>query len=236
MLLCGYAQNALRLLSDSSIQTLITSPPYFGQRLYGVEGETGAEDTLDDYITGLVRVFAEARRVLTPTATMLVNVGDVYTSGNRRYRAPDRRNAARAMPRRPSTPPGLKAKDLIGIPWRLAFALQADGWWLRAEIIWAKPNAYPESVRDRPSRSHETVFLLSKNQNYHYNVSAVLGPGGRRLRSLWEIPTDPQRPFVGPVRHPPLRCLSIWLQDASASPATLAKPSLIRFPGREPPS
>ena len=94
---------------------------------------------------------------------------------------------------RPPTPEGLKPKDLIGVPWRLALALQEDGWWLRSEVVWCKPNAHPESVRDRPTKAHETVFLLSKNQNYYYDEEAVRGPNGRRLRTIWEIPTEPRK-------------------------------------------
>ena len=102
--------------------------------------------------------------MLHKDGTVWLNVGDAFTSGNRRYRAPDRKNRARAMGVRPPTPKGLKPKDLIGLPWRLAFMLQEAGWWLRSEVIWHKPNAHPESVRDRPTKAHETMFLLSKSQ------------------------------------------------------------------------
>ena len=94
---------------------------------------------------------------------------------------------------RPPTPDGLKPKDLIGVPWRLAFALQDAGWWIRSEVIWYKPNAHPESVKDRPTKAHETVFLLSKNQDYFYDVDAVRGPNDRRLRTMWDISTEPRR-------------------------------------------
>ena len=104
---------------------------------------------------------------------------------------------------RPPTPKGLKAKDLIGVPWRLAFALQAAGWWVRSEVIWVKPNAHPESVRDRPTLDHETVFLLSKKQNYYYDIDAVRGPNGRRLRTTWSIPTDPQKQMYANGRNHP---------------------------------
>ena len=118
---------------------------------------------------------------------------------------------------RPPTPDGLKPKDLIGVPWRLAFALQDVGWWLRSEVIWYKPNAHPESVRDRPTKAHETVFLLSKNQDYHYDVSAVTGPNGRRLRTMWDINTEPRRREAGGIDdHPAVmpmtlarRCIQI---------------------------
>ena len=137
--------------------------------------------------------FDKLRRVLSDDGTVWLNVGDSYTSGNRRYRAPDRKNRARAMSVRPATPEGLKPKDLIGVPWRLAFALQDAGWWVRSEVIWNKPNAHPESVRDRPTKAHETVFLLSKSENYYYDTDAVRGPNGRRLRTVWDVNTEPRR-------------------------------------------
>ncbi len=148
-------------------------------------------------------MFDKVRRVLTDDGTVWLNIGDSYTSGNRRYRAPDRKNRARAMRTRPATPEGLKPKDLIGVPWRLAFALQDAGWWVRSEVIWYKPNAYPESVRDRPTKAHESVFLLSKSKDYYYDVSAVKGPNGRRLRTLWEINTEPRRRQAGGVEDHP---------------------------------
>ncbi len=121
------------------------------------------------------------------------------------------------MSMRPATPEGLKPKDLIGLPWRLAFALQDAGWWLRSEIIWNKPNAHPESVRDRPTKAHESLFLLSKRQDYYYDIDAVRGPNGRRLRTTWDIPTEPRKPDYGASKgHPAVmpatlaeRCVSI---------------------------
>lgn len=184
LLLCGDAGKALALLPDESVQTVLTSPPYWSLRDYEVDDQIGCDDSLGAYIACVVQVFDEVRRVLRSDGTVWLNAGDVYTSGNRRYRAPDKKNRARAMSVRPPTPEGLKPKDLIGIPWRLAFALQEAGWWLRSEVIWNKPNAQPESVRDRPTKAHETVFLLSKGQDYHYDDEAVRGPGGRRLRSV----------------------------------------------------
>jgi site-specific DNA-methyltransferase (cytosine-N4-specific) len=121
---------------------------------------------------------------------MWLNIGDGYTSGNRRWRAPDKKNPARAMSVRPDTPVGMKPKDLQGIPWRLAFALQDDGWYLRADIIWNKPNAMPESVKDRPTRAHEYLFMLTKAERYFYDRDAVIEPNGRNLRSVWNINTQ----------------------------------------------
>ena len=146
LLLCGDAEKALTLLPDESIQTVLTSPPYWSLRDYEVEDQIGRDDSLGSYLERIVRVFDEIKRVLRADGTAWLNVADVYTSGNRRYRAPDRKNRARAMQVRPPTPEGLKPKDLIGVPWRLAFALQDAGWWVRSEVIWYKPNAHPESV------------------------------------------------------------------------------------------
>jgi len=193
LLIQGHAKAALRLLPQTSIQTVVTSPPYWSLRDYDVARQIGCDESLTDYIDEIVDTFEELRRVLRSDGTVWLNVGDAYTSGNRRYRAPDKKNRARAMAMRPPTPDGLKPKDLIGLPWRLAFALQEAGWWLRSEIIWSKPNAHPESVRDRPTKSHETVFLLSKNQDYFYDVDAVRGPNSRRLRTTWDIPTEPRK-------------------------------------------
>ena len=213
----GRATDALGLLPTGSVQTVVTSPPYWSLRDYDVAEQIGRDDGLDEYIKSIVVAFDQLRRVLTDDGTVWLNVGDSYTSGNRRYRAPDRKNRARAMSVRPPTPDGLKPKDLIGVPWRLAFALQDVGWWLRSEVIWYKPNAHPESVRDRPTKAHETVFLLSKNQDYHYDVSAVTGPNGRRLRTMWDINTEPRRREAGGIDdHPAVmpmtlarRCIQI---------------------------
>ena len=193
VLLCGCASESMELLPDRSIQTVVTSPPYWSLRDYEVDRQIGRDDPLNEYLTSIVEIFAQLRRVLTDDGTVWLNVGDAYTSGNRRYRAPDRKNRARAMSVRPVTPQGLKPKDLIGLPWRLAFALQDAGWWVRSEVIWNKPNAHPESVRDRPTKAHETVFLLSKSQDYYYDIDIVRGPNRRRLRTVWDIPTEPQR-------------------------------------------
>ena len=197
VLVHGRAVDALELIPDESVQTVVTSPPYWSLRDYEVDRQIGRDDSLNDYVDGIVETFRKMRRLLTRTGTVWLNVGDSYTSGNRAYRAPDRKNRARAMAVRPPTPEGLKPKDLIGVPWRLALALQDEGWWLRSEVVWCKPNAHPESVRDRPTKAHETVFLLSKNQNYYYDEDAVRSPNGRRLRTIWEIPTEPRKRFNG---------------------------------------
>lgn len=217
LLICGDARHALSLLPAESIQTVVTSPPYWSLRDYQVDDQIGCDDTLRSYIASIVDAFDELRRVLRRDGTVWLNVGDSYTSGNRRYRAPDRKNRARAMTVRPRTPEGLKPKDLIGVPWRIALALQDAGWWIRSEVIWHKPNAHPESVRDRPTKAHEIVFLLSKEQDYYYDTSAIVGPNGRRLRTVWEIPTEPVKRTNGDSDdHPAMmprslarRCVSI---------------------------
>lgn len=150
---------ALREMSISSINCCVTSPPYWGLRDYGVSGQIGAEETPQQYVENLVGIFREVRRVLTEDGTLWLNLGDSYAA-NRSYKVPA----------------GLKPKDLIGIPWRTAFALQEDGWYLRSEIIWNKPNAMPESVRDRPTKAHEQIFLLTKSEKYYYDAVAIREP------------------------------------------------------------
>lgn len=213
LLVCGRAEDGLDLLPDRCVQTVVTSPPYWSLRDYDVDDQIGRNDALTDYIKSIVTTFDKVRRVLGDDGTVWLNVGDSYTSGNRRYRAADRKNRARAMKVRPATPEGLKPKDLIGVPWRLAFALQDAGWWLRSEVIWHKPNAHPESVRDRPTKAHETVFLLSKNKDYAYDVDAVRGPNGRRLRTVWDINTEPRRrDDCGVEDHPAVMPLTLAAQ------------------------
>ncbi len=190
----GDAFTVLSRLPSRSVQCLITSPPYWGLRDYNIPDQIGLEVTMPQFINRLVGVFAEAKRVLADDGILWVNIGDGYTSGNRGWRAPDKKNPARAMDIRPDTPEGLKPKDLHGIPWRLAFALQDDGWYLRADIIWHKPNAMPESVKDRPTRAHEYLFMLTKSEKYFYDREAVLEENGRNRRSVWNINTQP---FLG---------------------------------------
>ena len=210
VLIMGRADEALRLLPSRSVQTVVTSPPYWSLRDYEVERQTGCDEDLADYVKSIVVAFDRLRRVLTDDGTVWLNIGDSYTSGNRKYRAPDRKNRARAMSTRPPTPSGLKPKDLIGVPWRLAFALQDAGWWLRSEVIWYKPNAHPESVRDRPTKAHETVFLLSKSERYYYDLAAVTGPGRRRLRTMWDINTEPRNQDDGGIEdHPAVMPMSL---------------------------
>lgn len=185
----GDALAVLERLPSESVQCIVTSPPYWGLRDYDIDEQVGLEPTLPQFINSLRGIFHEARRVLRDDGLLWLNIGDGYTSGNRRWRAPDKKNPARAMDTRPDTPEGLKPKDLIGIPWRLAFALQDDGWYLRTDVIWNKPNAMPESVRDRPTRAHEYLFMLSKSERYYYDRAAVVEPNGRNMRSVWNVHT-----------------------------------------------
>jgi site-specific DNA-methyltransferase (cytosine-N4-specific) len=187
----GDVAQILCTFPDSFFQCCVTSPPYWGLRDYGIEGQIGAEAEPHEYIEKLVDVFAEVRRVLRDDGTFWLNVGDSYTSGNRGYRAPDKKNPVRQMSYRAKTPQGLKPKELVGIPWRLAFALQQSGWYLRSDIIWEKPNCMPESVKDRPTRSHEYIFLFSKSVKYYYNAASIRELNGRNRRTVWSVPTEP---------------------------------------------
>lgn len=194
-IIVGDSRKALSTFPDETFQCCITSPPYWGLRDYEYEGQIGAEDFLEMYIADLRGIFKEVRRTLKRDGTLWLNIGDAYTSGNRTWRDSDKKNPARGMSYRPATPKGLKPKDLIGLPWKIAFALQEDGWYLRSDIIWYKPNCQPESVKDRPTRSHEYVFLFSKSQRYLYNSDAVKEPTGdgmknRNKRTVWAINTE----------------------------------------------
>ena len=190
-LICGDTETVLSRLPRCSFQSCITSPPYWSLRDYNIPGQIGLEDSVFAYIEHLAKVFSQVRRVLKDDGTLWLNIGDSYTSGGRTWRATDKKNPVRAMNVRPPTPEGLKSKDLIGVPWLLAFALQREGWYLRADIIWNKPNCQPESVKDRPTRSHEYIFLFSKSEHYRYDPAAVRGPNGRNLRTVWDIHIRP---------------------------------------------
>jgi len=193
----GDSREKLKVFPDKTFQTCVTSPPYWGLRDYGVQGQIGSEMDVNDFVNNLVTVFREVKRVLRDDGTLWLNIGDSYTSGNRRWRQTDKKNPARAMSYRPPTPEGLKPKDLIGIPWRIAFALQADGWYLRSDIIWHKPNCQPESVKDRPTQSHEYVFLLTKSEKYYYNHEAIKEPAVdgslKNRRTVWSLNTEPNK-------------------------------------------
>ncbi|WP_226456148.1 DNA-methyltransferase [Pseudomonas sp. AF03-9] len=174
--LIGDCIESMRTLPDKSVQMCVTSPPYYGLRDYGVDGQIGLEETPAEFIARLVEVFREVHRVLRDDGTAWVNMGDSYANGGRSSRDSDEKLPARGMGFRPKDPDGIKPKDLMGMPWRLAFALQADGWYLRQDIIWHKPNPMPESTRDRCTKAHEYLFLLSKSRRYHYDSDAIREP------------------------------------------------------------
>lgn len=185
-LFIGDCKIILPALKAQSVQTVITSPPYFGLRDYGVEGQIGQEDSVEEYVKNLVAVFHEVKRVLKDDGTLWLNLGDSYAGSNKNRNAEgksyamkegykDSTHTGRRMGVIKQTPLSgwLKPKDLIGVPWRVAFALQEDGWYLRQDIIWHKPNAMPEPVKDRCTKSHEYIFLLSKHKNYYFDYKAI---------------------------------------------------------------
>jgi len=192
---------------DSKARMCVTSPPYYGLRNYGgEEDQIGLEQTPEEYVDNLVKVFREVRNCLTDDGTCWVNLGDSYYN----YRpgkgqAIHKQSVSKTNQDLPSTCArrgnkleGLKEKDLIGIPWMFAFAMRADGWYLRQDIIWNKPNPMPESVRDRCTKSHEYIFLFSKSQNYYFDVNAIKestvdGKGLKRKKTVWEIKTKPYK-------------------------------------------
>lgn len=185
-ILVGDNRVRLRDIPDASVHTCVTSPPYFGLRDYGHAEQIGLEKTPDAFVAELVSVFREVKRVLRDDGTLWLNLGDSYArqAGNDRSKETDsglktgRTGKSEQLFRDGNNvpPEGLKPKDLIGIPWRVAFALQADGWYLRSDIIWHKPNPMPESVTDRPTKSHEYLFLLTKSERYYYDAAAIAEP------------------------------------------------------------
>ena len=195
VILCGDVRERLRDLDDESVHCVVTSPPYWGLRDYKTDGQLGLEATPEEFVANMVAVFREVHRVLRKDGTLWLNLGDSYAGSGRGTNADgsqgkngekqqtnrganldfhDRLVAEGSIGRFWKAPPaGLKVKDLVGIPWRLAFALQADGWWLRSDIIWSKPNPMPESVTDRPTKAHEYLFLLTKASTYYYDAEAI---------------------------------------------------------------
>lgn len=180
-ILVGDVRERLRDLPDQSVQCVVTSPPYYGLRDYGVPGQIGLEPTLSDYITALVDVFREVRRVLRPDGVCFLNLGDSYASqggpepAQTKWQVDGASHTQNGGKSR-KVGDGLKPKDLMMVPARVAIALQDDGWWLRSSIVWAKPNPMPESVQDRPTSAHESIFLLTKSARYYYDAEAVRRP------------------------------------------------------------
>lgn len=249
-------------LKDETVQVCVTSPPYWGLRDYGTSGQLGLETTPEEFVAHMVEVFREVHRVLHPSGTLWLNLGDCYATGAGkvgdhpgggaqgerwagRSRGPrpqgehglcyDRPKAHKMLEQwrgghegkhgkvgpmqQPNRMPivGLKPKDLVGIPWRVAFALQADGWWLRSDIVWAKGNPMPESIKDRPTKAHEYIFLLTKSERYYYNADAIrephtYGQGGGHHRNVLDAP-ESQVPGGAPhtgLRKSPNRVPSGW--------------------------
>jgi DNA modification methylase len=184
----GDVREQLRELPDQSVNCIVTSPPYFGLRDYGMAAQIGLEATPAAYVETMVEVFREARRVLRDDGTLWLNLGDSYNNRTKVRTTSHQpalngftddnwaERAAAGGVRMSNKFDGIKEKDLIGIPWRVAFALQADGWWLRQDIIWHKPNPMPESVTDRCTKAHEYVFLLSKSARYWFDAAAIAEP------------------------------------------------------------
>lgn len=198
-ILSGDCRSVIGALPDNSVHCCVTSPPYFGLRNYGVDGQIGLESTPDEFVAELVAVFREVKRVLRDDGTLWLNLGDSYASYRDGKATPDTSRGGSlgtlvpkgsATNRMASTFAGtsIKHKDMIGIPWRVAFALQADGWYLRQDIIWSKPNPMPESVRDRCTKAHEYIFLLSKSPKYYYDIEAIKEP--MSLSSLSRLSQD----------------------------------------------
>lgn len=190
-------------LENESVNCIVTSPPYYGVRDYGVENQIGLESSPQEYVTNLVSIFESCKKILTKDCTVWVNIGDSYYN----YRPGkfvdgvantlakgDKRDLPSFSPKRKNKLVGFKEKDLLGIPWRFAFAMQENGWYLRQDIIWSKNNCYPESVKDRFTKSHEYIFLFTINKNYYFDVNAVLEDTAkgekRRRRSVWNMNTS----------------------------------------------
>lgn len=186
-IICADAIDALKNTPDKSVSMCVTSPPYYGLRDYGIDGQIGMEQSPQKYIADLVSIFREVRRVLRDDGTLWVNIADSYAGSGKgisqtpfsqrsKHKQTYVQESIAGTSAVPQTWDGIKQKDMIGIPWMLAFALRADGWYLRSDIIWNKINALPESVRDRPTKSYEHVFLLAKSPRYYYDYEAIMEP------------------------------------------------------------
>jgi site-specific DNA-methyltransferase (cytosine-N4-specific) len=204
----GDCREGMRLFLSNGMRvaTCVTSPPYWGLRDYGCAGQLGLEPTIAEYVTNMVEVFRLVHELLADDGTLWLNLGDSYTSGGRDSYgtwAPDSKQATHTAIKsspRAAQPEGLKPKDLCGIPWRVAFALQADGWYLRSDVIWAKPNPMPESVTDRPTKAHEYLFLMAKRERYYYDATAIVeeakygySPTPMMFAGVGDARTAPQR-------------------------------------------
>jgi DNA modification methylase len=202
----GDCRDTMRRWASEGVkaQMCVTSPPYFGLRDYGHEGQIGLEQTPEEYIAAMVEVFRCVKDVLADDGTLWLNIGDSYAA-NRAYQVPSTKGGpkhsdSQAVGGKGSTvPDGLKPKDLIGIPWMLAFALRADGWYLRQDIIWHKPNPMPESVRDRCTKAHEYIFLMSKSERYFFDSEAMREPAVKGPQKMQADPETARLRSVGPM-------------------------------------
>jgi site-specific DNA-methyltransferase (cytosine-N4-specific) len=201
----GDSLKLLQTIPDNTFNSIITSPPYFGQRDYGDENQIGLEDTAQDYVDALVAVFHEAKRVLRDDGTFWLNIGDYYVGATSQHKEGGSQGKTSRYSRKHMNgiptdgrgrrnkifyAMGLPMKSLVGMPWRVAFALQNDGWILRCDVIWHRPSS-SESVKDRPTHAHEYVFMLSKKQWYYYDRSAMLTKTGANIHSVWRVSGTP---------------------------------------------
>ncbi len=204
-LLIGDCRDILKTVPDNHVDCVVTSPPYFGLRDYGNDRQMGLETNREEYVAGMVEVFREVRRVLKPAGTLWLNIADSYNAAGRKGHGATqglkqqtlRASALQKDWVRP-TDPTAKPKELLGIPWRLALALSDDGWYLRQDIIWSKPNPMPESVKDRATKAHEYLFMFSKSERYYFDYDAFQEPARngvsrRNRRSVWELAAKPYK-------------------------------------------
>jgi len=194
-ILQGDCVDVMKGMDEKSVNCCVTSPPYWGLRDYGCEGQIGLESTPEAYVENMVAVFREVRRVLKDDGTVWLNLGDSYCGGGTGGHI-DHKASVKEKANAVNKAVGLKPKDLVGIPWRVAFALQADGWYLRQDIIWSKPNPMPESVTDRCTKAHEYIFLLSKSAKYWYDADAIKEPAAEPDRVRGDSIGDTQRKLV----------------------------------------
>jgi len=224
-IITGGVLDKIKEISDESVNCVVTSPPYWGLRDYGVDGQIGLEESPEEYVSKIVDIFREIKRVLKKDGTVWLNLGDTYcgTGSKGEWKDPKHKEGRNGQSVAVNNNiNGLKTKDLVGIPWRVAFALQSDGWWLRQDIIWHKPNPMPESVTDRCTKSHEYIFLLTKDKKYYYDYEMIKEKGNipagtlaakgsgkregnrrppeykeydgfRNKRSVWTVNTKPYR-------------------------------------------
>ena len=198
-ILTGDCLAVLETLPPESVHCCVTSPPYYGLRNYGVDGQIGLEDSPEAFVQRLISVFSEVKRVLRNDGTLWLNLGDSYAGSGKAGYNPDYQKKHTQFGQKerkerlgrpiPAKAIGLKPKDLVGIPWMVAFALRSDGWYLRSDIIWNKPNPMPNPVKDRPSTAHEYIFLLTKSVTYYYDHENIK-VGGANKKSVWTVPTN----------------------------------------------